>query len=86
MLDREYSYDRFDEGDISIGQRSICHSSHRDASSGGGIYLYQVQKERCINISSENIMIVQRMHVVERNTEDDASDVSKAVTSDSVTA
>ena len=71
---------------MSIRQRSVYHATHSGPASGSGIDLSHVQKGGWFNISSENMMVVQCDHVVKQNTEDDASDVAKDVTSDSITS
>ena len=43
--------------------------------------MYQVMKEGWVNIHSEDITVPPRKHVLERKTEDDASDATKAATS-----
>lgn len=85
VLDRGYSFDMSVEDAITLGQRSIYHATHRDAASGGVINLYHVKKDGWVKISSEDMMVVHRKRVIERKTEDEASDAAKA-TSEPVTA
>ena len=71
---------------MPLRRRSIYHSSHRGGASERVVNLYYSQKDGWVKTSSEFMIVVHRKHVVERKTEDDASDASKSATSETVMA
>ena len=68
MLDLEYPYNMSVEEVICLLQRSIYHATHLDAGSVDVKNFKHVTKKICVNISSENIIVVQCMYWVKRKT------------------